>query len=76
RNTIRRWLREPSASEPKYARRISNSVVDPWSEQLRLWLVADTRRTRRERRSAKQMYEDLRAAGYDGSYDRVSAFVR
>lgn len=76
RNTIRRWLREPSASEPKFAKRISYSVVDPWSEQLRLWLVADLRRTRRERRSATQMYEDLRAAGYDGSYDRVSAFVR
>jgi transposase len=76
RNTIRRWLREPSTGEPKYAKRVNNSVVDPWSEQLRLWLVADAKRTRRERRSATQMYEDLRTAGYDGSYDRVSAFVR
>ncbi len=76
RNTIRRWLREPSTGEPKYAKRVNSSVIDPWSEQLRLWLVADTRRPRRERRSATQMYEDLRAAGYDGSYDRVSAFVR
>ena len=76
RNTIRRWLREPSTDEPKYSKRINTSVVDPWSEQLRLWLVADTRRPKRERRSATQMHEDLRAAGYDGSYDRVCAFVR
>ena len=76
RNTIRRWLREPTTGEPKYPKRVNDSVIDPWSEQLRLWLVADTKRPRRERRSATQMYEDLRASGYDGSYDRVSAFVR
>lgn len=76
RNTIRRWLREPSTGEPKYAKRVVSSVVDPWSEQLRLWLVADSRRPKRERRSAIQMHEDLRSAGYDGSYDRVCAFVR
>jgi transposase len=76
RNTIRRWLREPSTGEPQFARRTSRSVVDAWAEQLRLWLIADTRRPRRERRSATQMYEDLRVAGYDGSYDRVCAFVR
>lgn len=77
RTTIRRWLREPSSTgEPKYPKRESSSVVDPWSEQLRLWLLADTRRPKRERRSAKQMHADLRAAGYDGSYDRVCAFIR
>lgn len=74
---MRRWLREPpSTGEPKYPKRASSSVVDPWSEQLRLWLLADTRRPKRERRSAKQMHVDLRAAGYDGSYDRVCAFIR
>lgn len=54
RNTIRRWLREPpSIGEPKYPKRDSSSVVDSWSEPLRLWLLADTRRPNRERRSAK-----------------------
>lgn len=36
-------------------KRASSSVLDPWSEQLRLWLVADSRRSRRERRTATQM---------------------
>jgi len=76
RNTIRRWLKEPSSEEPRYPKRASSSVLDPWSEQLRLWLVADARRSRRERRTATQMYEALREAGYDGGYGRITAFIR
>lgn len=76
RNTIRRWLREPSTGEPKYPKRSSKSVIDAWAEQLRQWLIADSRRPKRDRRTATQIYEELRAAGYDGSYQRVCAFVR
>src|ERR1700753_3606459 len=76
RNTIRRWLKAPSSEEPRYTKRASSSVLDPWSEQLRLWLVADSRRSRRERRTATQMYEALREAGYDGGYGRITAFIR
>ena len=76
RNTVRHWLREPKEDVPRYPKRENRSVVDPWSEQLRMWLVADTRRPRRERRTGRQMYEDLRAAGYDGSYGRICAFIR
>jgi transposase len=76
RNTVRQWLREPKEDVPRYPKRVSRSVVDPWSEQLRMWLVADTRRPKRERRTGRQMYEDLRAAGYDGSYGRICAFIR
>ena len=76
RNTIRRWLREPSTGEPKYPKRASKSVIDAWAEQLRQWLIADSRRPKRDRRTATQMYEELRTAGYDGSYQRVCAFVR
>lgn len=58
RNTIRRWLCKPSTGEPKYPKGVSSSVVDAWAEQLRQWLVADTRWPRLEHRSAAQMYED------------------
>ncbi len=74
RNTIRRWLREPpSTGEPKYQKRASSSVVDPWSEQLRLWLFADTRRPKRERRSAKKMHVDC---ALQASTAVTTAFVR
>ncbi|WP_459166568.1 IS21-like element helper ATPase IstB [Burkholderia pseudomallei] len=40
RNTIRRWLREPSTGEPKYPKRASKSAIDAWAEQPRQWLTA------------------------------------
>lgn len=68
RNTIRRWLREPSTGEPKYPKRAGKSVIDAWAEQLRQWLIADSRLPKRGRRTATQMYEELRTTDYDGSY--------
>lgn len=39
-------------------------------------LIADSRRPKRDRRTATQIYEEWRAVGYDGSYQRVCTFVR
>jgi hypothetical protein len=47
RNTTRGWLREPSSGEPKYPKRANTSVIEPWSDQLRLWLATDTKRSKR-----------------------------
>jgi transposase-like protein len=33
RNTIRRWLKEPSSEEPRYPKRAGSSVLDPWSDR-------------------------------------------
>ncbi|CAL8481230.1 protein of unknown function (plasmid) [Caballeronia sp. S22] len=76
RNTIRTWLRQPEAAEPKYPKRVSPSVVDAWAGQLEEWLKADSHRPRRERRTGRFMFEAIRAQGYGGSYTRVSIFVR
>jgi len=45
KNTIRRWLREPSTGEPKYAKRVNNSVVDrvDYPRSLRTRAVARRR---------------------------------
>ena len=72
RNTIRHWLRQPDMTEPKYPDRHNKSVVDPYVAQLRQWLVADSHRPRRDRRTAKAMFEALKAQGYVGSYTRVA----
>lgn len=76
RNTIRQWLRQPEVLEPKYPARKSTGVVTPWAEQLRQWLAADEHRAKRERRTARNLFSAIRAAGYRGSYNRVCAFVR
>ena len=76
RNTIRRWLRQPDVTEPNYPKRHSPSKVDPWAELLTTWLKTDSHRAKRDRRTAKAMFEALRGQGYDGGYGRVCAFVR
>lgn len=76
RNTIRRWLRSGAASEPRYPERARRSVLDPFAEQLKEWLVADRGRPKRDRRTAKYMYLALQAEGYLGGYGRVCTFVR
>ncbi len=76
RNTIRRWLRQPDTSEPRYPSRKTPSKVDPWAQLLSTWLKTDSHRLKRERRTAKAMFDALRAQGYDGGYGRVCAFIR
>jgi hypothetical protein len=73
---VRTWLRQADATEPKYPKRVSPSVIDDWAAQLTGWLRADSHRPKRDRRTARFMFEAIREQGYAGSYGRVSAFVR
>ena len=76
RNTIRQWLRQPEAVEPKYPARPTKSVVEPHFEQILQWLKADSHRAKKERRTAKVMFDELKAQGYAGSYVRLAVWVR
>jgi transposase len=76
RNTVRQWLREPDMTEPKYPDRPSTSVVDPYLDRLRQWVQADSHRAKRDWRTAKVMFEAIKALGYTGSYVRVAVRVR
>jgi transposase len=76
RNTVRAWLRQKEAVEPRYPSRQGVSVLDPYQEQLVTWLRADSRRPKRERRCVTALFQQLRAQGYPGSYSRVAAFAR
>ena len=75
RNTIRRYL-HAGIVEPKFKAPSRPSKLDPYAEKLSGWLLAEQRKSRKERRTAKQMHADLVQLGFDGSYERVSAFVR
>jgi transposase len=76
RNTIRQWLRKKDVVEPQYKKRDAKSVVDPWAEQLAQWLSTDRHRPKRDRRTARAMFEAIRAQGYPGSYNRVCAYIK
>ena len=75
RNTIKKYLRE-GIVEPAFQVPDRPSKLDPYAKHLRAWLTTDQRKSRKERRTAKLMHADLVKLGYDGSYERVAAFVR
>jgi len=50
--------------------------IDEFAPRLSAWLSAEAVKSRKQRRTLKQMFLDLRELGYEGSYDRVAAFGR
>jgi transposase len=75
RNTIKKYLRA-GIVEPQFQSLDRPSKLDPFAEKLSGWLVTEQRKSRKERRTAKQMHADLVQLGFEGSYERVAAFVR
>ena len=76
RNTISDWLKKEVMSEPKYPQRQVTCLIDPYADQLRQWLETDRHRPKRNRRTAKVMFEALKGQGFSGSYVRVAGRVR
>ena len=76
RNTIRTWLRQVDAVEPKCAPREVATKLDQYADTLTGWLKANEHRNKRERRTLLSMHHELVAMGYRGSYVRVTIFAR
>jgi transposase len=76
RNTVRKYLRLGKAEQPQYRRPAVPTKLAPYVEQLEQSLRADARRPKKERRSAKALLEQLKAAGYDGGYSRLTDYIR
>ena len=75
RNTIAKYL-NAGTIEPKFTTPDRPSKLDPFAEKLASWLKTEGGKSRKQRRSAKQLHADLVALGYTGSYNRVAAFAR
>jgi transcriptional regulator with XRE-family HTH domain len=75
RNTVRRYLRSETI-EPAYAERRSSRAIDKYTFQLSALLKTEAAKSRKQRRTLKQIHEDLKELGFEGSYDRVAAFAR
>jgi transposase len=75
RNTVRKYL-AGNVVEPQYPKRRSPGKLDEYEHTLTSWLFREAKRHRKQRRCIKQLYHDLVALGYTGSYDRVAAFAR
>ena len=74
RNTIKKWLKE--VEEPRYRRPKRNSKLTPFEARLKLALDTDTHRPKRDRRTAKMLFEAIRQEGYTGCYAQVTEFFR
>ena len=76
RTTIKKYLRNPD--QPRYQRRqprVGSKLNAQFEARLRELFEHDLSLRRRDRRTAKKLYEELVAEGYTGSYSPVQRFV-
>jgi len=76
RNTVAKWLEGPLQAPPKYRRAEQPGKLTAFHDAIKLALKADAHRPRHERRTARALHTEIRAAGYDGGYSRVTDFIR
>ena len=75
RNTVTKHLAAGTV-EPKFATPERPSKLDPFAEKLAGWLKTEAGKSRKQRRTLKQVHADLVTLGFTGSYNRVAAFAR
>jgi transposase len=76
RNTVRKYLRIGKAEVPKYRRPAVPTKLTPFVEAVQQALLADARRPKKERRTARALHEQLKAQGYEGGYSRLTDYIR
>src|SRR6202020_1644473 len=75
RNTVRKYLRSDTV-EPKFNIAERPSKLEPYADKLSQMLRQEAGKSRKQKRTIKQLHADLAALGYDGSDSRVAAFAR
>lgn len=66
RNTIRKYLRADSV-EPKFKVPDRPSKLDPFAEKLAGWLKIEAGKSRKQKRTVKQLHAELVSLGYGSS---------
>ncbi len=74
RNTVRKYLRCDSVG-PKFDAADRPSRLDPFADTLAQMWRQEAAKSRKRKRTVKQLHADLTVLGYDGSYNRVAAFT-
>jgi transposase len=76
RNTVRKVLRSNATSFEYERERQPRPKLDRWRGDLDRMLAANEGKASRERLTLIRIFEELRGAGYDGSYDAVRRYAR
>ena len=72
---MRKYLRADSV-EPRFQVPERPSKLDPYADKLAAMLRVEGGKSRKHKRTVKQLHADLVVLGYEGSYNRVAAFAR
>ena len=75
RNTVTKHL-AANTIEPKFTTPERQSKIDPFADKLAGWLKTEAGKSRKERRTVKQLHAELVTLGFTVSYARVAAFAR
>jgi transposase len=77
RNTLQKWLAVPEeVKQPKYVRGKAFGKLASFKAELEQALKSDGLRLHRDRRTGRALFIQIKASGYDGSYSRVTDFIR
>ena len=77
RNTIKTWLREPAPrTQMAYQRPPGPKVLAGFTAWLDQATKTDEYRPRKERRTARRLFEQLQEQGFKGHYCRVTEYLR
>jgi transposase len=78
RNTVRNWLRTPEeVRKPTYSRKaVFGTKLSAYVAELEQALKADALRPKKDRRTARALFAQIKASGYAGGYTRVTDYIR
>jgi transposase len=77
RNTLQKWLAAAvDVAAPKYIRAKGFSKLEAFTDELVQSLKADALRPKRDRRTGRALFAQIKAGGYGGGYTRVTDFIR
>src|SRR5260370_10127556 len=76
RRVVRKVIRSEATEFHYERRRQPLPRIDPWRDQLDGLLLENEAKPARERLTLIRIFEELRALGYEGSYDAVRRYAR
>ena len=76
RNTVRKILRSDETDFSYEREHQPLPRIGPWREQIDRFLQANEGKQSRERLTLIRIYEELRALGFEGSYDSVRRYAK
>ncbi len=77
RNTVKKWLKAAGDEVPKYRRSPGKATkLSGYEDTVVAALKADAHRPKEHRRTARALFAQIQAQGYQGGYTALTNFIR